>query len=970
MPTTPRSSMRDAATQKVASPLSCEPVREADEQGEPGAYTPGSPYSWDSRADSCRRGSCFRVPAVAGTRALLLLALWLALVFAPFPAVAQDAADTIPELPDADAFPADTAAALAFDNLADQFVVGVGWDRDRLPVDLRATHGWPGGPQQIAFLRQMQAAFASINARSLDTTRFIDHGLASTWIAGQLAEFEQERPDRHDAGWYVPDPAPLIDWARKHRAPDAMKRLDLFVRQIAARLPVARAQLNQPWRRTLRDARKRLTAIRQAVADTMRRLPEEAQSTSRWQQLTEPLDEFRDLLTQREAAATDPSDADTAAQRQRAFRRHVRYDEHIDLSTDELVQMASDEIARLRIRLQDAARAIGPRPWREIVEEMKDDTLPDDDHAVRQFATDTIGRVSAFLREHPIMPLPERMNDLAVIVNRPAPGKSIGPAWYNPMKRNGQRGEIHLGLQTAGTEANRQRLRELHRDRLAVILIHEAIPGHHMQFAVIDGEPTRSAIRRRFWFVSNYIEGWGLYAEQLMAETGFLQRPRERMAMLMMRMWRAVRVLADVGLNTGTMNRDEAETLFRDVAMLEPDSAKQEVQRHLDSPGQRLGYLYGALQLDEMHDELQRRFGSRFSLLDFHHRVLDEGPMPLRLLRARVTGERVGPIDELPHALPGFPREWLASKATNRWHGVADGQWRAPGVAGTNMGVGELRILDADAGTLAVFFPPGTQLPADSPLTVFDDDGVPTGMVSVRTSQPTEQGVWPVALLAVVPDGPILRAGLRVAWGAALPREFVAPASGARVLSVRTDADGTWATVEMPAAGNDASQLVIAPDGRCVARFVPELPLGAAGQMATLGRLLLATPDAVLPAGSVVVPDTPLASATGELKQVERFGQRQPLGPSPLPGLHAIGSALLRGSGPACSAGAVWGVYTTTGERVGTFTISHLQDAAPGTDQPLTAIGLMRAEPGVSPQRLLLDHLRLAWPAIARIPPE
>ncbi|MGE0431429.1 MAG: DUF885 domain-containing protein [Planctomycetota bacterium] len=895
--------------------------------------------------------------------------MWCALLLS---LIATAGAQDMPALPDPGAFPADGLGA-QFDTLADHFAVGMGWDHQRMPAHLREPLGGHDNSGHVAWLRQMRAAFASIDARQLDTTRFIDHRLVTTFIAGQLAAFDEERPDRFDAAWYVPDLKGELDTIRKTSAPDqAATRMVALLRQLDARITGNRLDA-EPRRDRVKLAAERLAALGAAFRNVAARAP--AAGLAGWDR---KLDEWtRWLAGLDKPGHGEPGEAEQRARRAREFRRRIRYVEHITLSPEELNQMARDEIVRIEERLREAAHAIGPRPWRDVVNELKTHTL-EDAGEVKAFAEDTISRATAFLRATPLIPLPDRLGDLTVRMHAGTPDKGYAIAWYNPLEPR-KTGYCNLELMPPGTPEGAERLRELHRERLQMIVLHEAVPGHHLQFAIAGDVPPCSTIRQHFQFLSSYFEGWALYGEQLMAEVGFLATPQERIAQLMMRMWRAVRVLVDVGLNAGGMNENAAMKLLTDVAMLEPASAAAEVRRHQRSPGQRLSYLYGALQLDAMRDELKQRLGSRFSLLDFHHRVLDDGPLPMRLLRARVLGDRVGPIDAPPPVLPAFPREWLQRRAETTPYLASDNQWRAPGLAATNLGVGTLRV---NGGDLAVQFPAGTLLPPSTLLTVFGHDGTRlAGMVMVRSDAPPDGtldarstiATWPVTTIATDDQ---LDDGLQVAWGAGLPRsddiDNNTPAA-ADLLALHREtgnapARGVWAAIEPP--GNTDADIregialdIVDSDGRVVGRISPHSPL--AGMW--IGRVLPTTPDAVFGPDCRILPNAARRAAVAPLARVELFSDGR-IGTPPAADVVAVGTTTVdHAPAAALRPDAVWGVYDPDGERVATFTI-HTAGQPAGS--PVALIGYLRYDNRhVGAWQLVTGKLRIAWPSLTKIDP-
>lgn len=164
---------------------------------------------------------------------------------------------------------------------------------------------------------------------------------------------------------------------------------------------------------------------------------------------------------------------------------------------------------------------------------------------------------------------------------------------------------------------------------------HETIPGHHLQIDIALHRPDVPAIARVL-FNSGYGEGWALYAEGVADELGLYSTDADRMGMLSNRAWRAVRVIVDTGMHALGWDRQKAiDTMLAHTAMSE-DQAQSEVDRYIAWPGQACAYMIGYLEMTRLRAEAQHVLGARFDLRQFHDRILEDGPMPLSALRAKI----------------------------------------------------------------------------------------------------------------------------------------------------------------------------------------------------------------------------------------------------------------------------------------------------------------------------------------------
>jgi uncharacterized protein (DUF885 family) len=181
------------------------------------------------------------------------------------------------------------------------------------------------------------------------------------------------------------------------------------------------------------------------------------------------------------------------------------------------------------------------------------------------------------------------------------------------------------------------------------IAFHEIVPGHHLQ---IDVATHRSELPDIARFLSNsgYSEGWGLYAEGVADELGLFSSDADRFGWLSNQSWRAVRMIVDTGLHTQGWDRRRAIDLLLEHTAISADQASAEVDRYIAWPGQAPSYMLGYLEITDLRDEAERTLGDRFDLRSFHDRVLEDGNLPLPVLREHVgawlAAERTQPTGD------------------------------------------------------------------------------------------------------------------------------------------------------------------------------------------------------------------------------------------------------------------------------------------------------------------------------------
>jgi uncharacterized protein (DUF885 family) len=165
---------------------------------------------------------------------------------------------------------------------------------------------------------------------------------------------------------------------------------------------------------------------------------------------------------------------------------------------------------------------------------------------------------------------------------------------------------------------------------IPVTALHEGYPGHHLQ--LVHANTSHNKLRRLLGSAV-FVEGWALYCEEMMREAGFFSDPRARLLQLKDQLWRACRVIIDVGLHTKQMDYEQAVALLVNDAKLQKVHAEKEVTRYTFTPTQPLSYLIGKKQILELKDDYRKKLGTEFKLKDFHNRLLSFGSIPICLIR-------------------------------------------------------------------------------------------------------------------------------------------------------------------------------------------------------------------------------------------------------------------------------------------------------------------------------------------------
>jgi uncharacterized protein (DUF885 family) len=184
-------------------------------------------------------------------------------------------------------------------------------------------------------------------------------------------------------------------------------------------------------------------------------------------------------------------------------------------------------------------------------------------------------------------------------------------------------------------EANVNNLEKRPSFEMESTLLHEAVPGHHLQTARAQEMKDLPRFRRTAWYVA-YGEGWALYAESLGYEMGFYKDPYQRFGALVNEALRASRLVVDTGLHTMGWTREQAIRYMVENAGSNEAYATAEVDRYIVWPAQALGYKVGELKIKALRAKAKAALGDRFDIRRFHNAILDDGALPLTVLEARI----------------------------------------------------------------------------------------------------------------------------------------------------------------------------------------------------------------------------------------------------------------------------------------------------------------------------------------------
>jgi uncharacterized protein (DUF885 family) len=269
-----------------------------------------------------------------------------------------------------------------------------------------------------------------------------------------------------------------------------------------------------------------------------------------------------------------------------------------------------------------------------------------DDHATRDKLQQTIesqlAGIIQFINEKKIVTLSSRDN-LKVIPTPPFLRGIYSVAGFHSAPPLEPQAEaeywvtpIDAQMPAASVES---KLREYNNFTLQWLSIHEALPGHYIQFEHLNSiQPERRRLLRSLYANGAYVEGWAEYIAQVMMDEGFLNNdPRFRIVMRKIRLRVISNAILDIKMHTMSMTDAQAMELMTQDAFQTQAEAEGKLQRVKLSSTQLPTYYVGLREWLAFRKKYQTAAGNNFNLLKFHDRALDEGPLPVPIVEKLVT---------------------------------------------------------------------------------------------------------------------------------------------------------------------------------------------------------------------------------------------------------------------------------------------------------------------------------------------
>jgi uncharacterized protein (DUF885 family) len=306
----------------------------------------------------------------------------------------------------------------------------------------------------------------------------------------------------------------------------------------------------------------------------------------------------------------------------------------LEYDADSLYEFGLAQFNATVRELEAFANKIKPgTPWKVLANEIKNE-YPEP-HSMIPVHQEWVNKTRDHVVKHNLIPIPWK--ERVVVIERAPYLRKTSYYGHFSFARSKDADSIYtseMHINPFEDQWNEKQKRDyLVEHDWGVILVtapHETYAGHHIQglYQINNPRPLR-----RNNSISIFSEGWGLYNEQLFRETGFFPNDKILLRQLQLRLWRNARVVYDVGMHTGKMSYEDAVRLMTEGVGFLEWASQLEIDASCASPGYFIGYFTGMMEILRIREEYKKMKGDKFSLSEFHERLLKIGSMPIVLMR-------------------------------------------------------------------------------------------------------------------------------------------------------------------------------------------------------------------------------------------------------------------------------------------------------------------------------------------------
>ena len=504
-----------------------------------------------------------------------------------------------------------------------------------------------GIAESLAFEKRYSGRLDTIRPEVLNGDHWVDYHILRNRIESSIFEMEEIREHEWNPlvynvtgsiyGLLARDFAPL-----EERLASVASRLD----QIPRVLDAARANLGAPPKvhteTAITQNRGSISLIRDGLEKFVDQAPEMRETLAGPRETAvKALEAYGEWL-ENELLPRSTGDFRLGEEK---FRKKLAYALHSDLSMEEILARAEQALADTHASLYETALPLHREYFPDASDGDREDrkgvikavlTRLADDHPTSDSIVDDAKRsleeTTAFVTEKKLVSLPEEPLEIIVM---PEFQRGVSTAYCDspgPLEENG---ETFYAIAPAPASWTEERALSLYREyndyMLRNLTVHEAMPGHYLQLSHSNRFRGPTLMRAAF-YSGTFVEGWAVYAEQMMVEHGY-GGPEVKMQQLKMLTRGILNAILDQKIHAGSMTEEEAMRLMLNDGFQEDGEAAGKWRRACLTSAQLSTYFVGASEINDIRSAYETQRGPINDWQAFHDEVLSHGSPPAKYVR-------------------------------------------------------------------------------------------------------------------------------------------------------------------------------------------------------------------------------------------------------------------------------------------------------------------------------------------------
>ncbi len=510
-----------------------------------------------------------------------------------------------------------------------------------------------GVARETADLERFESKFAAVPAAQLDLTsqgdlQLLLGNIHSTLLSLNTIRLWEKDPDQYSSG--ISNSAFVLIERTFASPDDRLRSLIAREKRMPAALDAAHQNLKNPPRIYTEIALEQLpdiiTFFQSDVPQALQKAQDQQLKTEFAQSngaVIKALQNYQTWL-RKDVLPRSHGDFRFGAE---TYSKKLLYDEMVDTPLPKLLEIGYADLHKNQAEFNRIAREIDPsRQPRDLLAELGRDH-PAPAHLLLSFR-DTFQGLIQFIQQRHIVDIPSQVRPIleetppflrattTASMDTPGPFEKVST-------------EAYFNVTLPGPHDTPQQIEghmeEFNRGTIISTAIHEAYPGHYLQFLWVPQAP--STVRKLLGASSND-EGWAHYCEQMMLDQGYGQpgtgardardAKMIHLGQLQDALLRDARFVVGIQMHTGRMTFDQAVRFFVEEGYQTHEGGLVETKRGT-ADATYLYYTLGKLQILKLRADLEKKEGAHFSLEQFHDDFLKQGFPPIKIVRRALLGD-------------------------------------------------------------------------------------------------------------------------------------------------------------------------------------------------------------------------------------------------------------------------------------------------------------------------------------------